>query len=291
MPHRSSMRIVLSRKGFDSGAGGVANPILPCGTPAVLPIPGGREPHRYRDVTAAGRSAASIVEDLTSGRVKGKHLCHLDPDLEADACRRDYPFRAAFGQTGAAARHLINQGVSEGDIFLFFGWFRETEEKDGRLRFKPKAPDIHAIYGWMQAGEILRGEALAQAVNSDPGLACHPHALPGRMANPLNTIVVAPPKLNLFGTETDLPGAGTFKSVVPARVLSAGGQTRTWWSLPAFFHPRTGSRLSYHEDLTRWIRTERGSVLRSAARGQEFVLHTKRKRELGLWLRRIFELP
>ena len=36
---RTSMKIILSRKGFDSGYGGIASPVLPDGTLLSLPIP------------------------------------------------------------------------------------------------------------------------------------------------------------------------------------------------------------------------------------------------------------
>ena len=40
-----------------------------------------------------------------------------------------------FGQVGAAQGHLIKQKVSEGDIFLFFGWFRPVETELGDFKY------------------------------------------------------------------------------------------------------------------------------------------------------------
>lgn len=45
--------------------------------------------------------------------------------------------------------YLENQGVTVGDLFLFFGWFRQAEIVNERYRFVRKAPDLHVIYGWL----------------------------------------------------------------------------------------------------------------------------------------------
>ena len=40
-------------------------------------------------------------------------------------------------------------------IFLFFGWFKQTEyDKQGRLIYKSYSPDLHIVYGYLQVGEI-----------------------------------------------------------------------------------------------------------------------------------------
>ena len=49
-------------------------------------------------------------------------------------------WRPAFGQVGAAQKHLEQQGVSVGDVFLFFGWFRDViRNTDGRWKYNPRA--------------------------------------------------------------------------------------------------------------------------------------------------------
>ena len=45
------MKIILSRKGFDSASGGLCNPILPDGTLLSMPIPGtSKNPVYYKDL-------------------------------------------------------------------------------------------------------------------------------------------------------------------------------------------------------------------------------------------------
>lgn len=69
------MKIIFSRKGFDSGAksGGVASPILPAGTPCPLPIPEPAESERgwaYAQIQMAGQSLGDLVEQLTGNRIR-----------------------------------------------------------------------------------------------------------------------------------------------------------------------------------------------------------------------------
>ena len=79
------MKIILSRKGFDSSAGKKPSPILPDGTTLSLPIPAPQKypdsPTRYRNIRWRGGSLAPMVECLTGKRVRGEDPCHLDPDL------------------------------------------------------------------------------------------------------------------------------------------------------------------------------------------------------------------
>jgi len=44
------MKVILSRKGFDSGTGGYPSPILPDGTLLSLPIPDATSDIKYSDI-------------------------------------------------------------------------------------------------------------------------------------------------------------------------------------------------------------------------------------------------
>ena len=45
------MKVILSRKGFDSSYGGCASPILPDGTMLSMPIPGGEASNlKFEDI-------------------------------------------------------------------------------------------------------------------------------------------------------------------------------------------------------------------------------------------------
>ena len=156
------MKLILSRKGFDSSAGGIASPILPDGRMISLPIPSKGDDFTFADINVPGRRywrAACRLEPpqhAINGRV------HLDPDLDRSAGNRLPGWRPALGQTGAAQTHLLGQDVGLGDVFLFFGWFREVEEHQGIWRYVPGAPDLHVIFGWLEVGAVIPLGSAAQ---------------------------------------------------------------------------------------------------------------------------------
>lgn len=80
------MKLVLSRKGFDSSYGGWPSPILEDGRMIPLPIPYPRSPHRYRDIEVDGINLGDLVPELTKGAVRATKTAHWDPQLEG-SCR------------------------------------------------------------------------------------------------------------------------------------------------------------------------------------------------------------
>ena len=165
------MKIILSRKGFDSGAGGVASPILPDGTMLSLPIPDRSSPIRYADVRLHGNDLGPIVEALTRGKKKAHFGAHLDPDVVPDALPRLPGWQPTFGQAGGEQTVLVREGVGPGDVFLFFGWFRDVVQDGAVLRYRRGAPNLHVLWGWMQVAQIVdvATGALPEWVR------CHPH--------------------------------------------------------------------------------------------------------------------
>jgi hypothetical protein len=128
------MKVILSRKGCDSGqkSGKMASPILPCGCLCSIPIP-----YSSGVPYATIRFGTRTLPDICDGiRPYWKGLAHLDPDLCFQSlATRPAGWRAAFGQSSAAQGHLKNQEVGEGDLFLFFGWFKRTEGSGDKLKF------------------------------------------------------------------------------------------------------------------------------------------------------------
>ena len=152
------MKLVLSRKGFDLSSGGAPSPILPDGTMFSLPVPLARSVKTYNDIRK-GRDESTIVrlvEDLTGGNIGRDALAHLDPDLDHAALDRAPGWRPCFGQTDAAQTHLEGCGVGPGDLFLFFGWFRQVRKAhNGRWAIDRNSPNLHVIFGWLQIGEAI----------------------------------------------------------------------------------------------------------------------------------------
>lgn len=268
-------KLILSRKGFDAANGGMPSPILPDGTLMSLPIPMANEAVTLGDIPAPGDGGTmgDVVHTLSNGRHGRVTPVHLDPDLvRASRGERRSDWRPLFGQAAAAQSHLANQCVGEGDVFLFFGWFRQAEGTLRALRFKPKsdAPDRHVVFGWMQIGEVW--DVTAGVPAAFPSWArYHPHVL-GRF-NGRNVIYAATELLMLpDGTSCGLPGAGALKRFSDACVLTEGGRSRSNWLLPGWFLSTGGPALTYHRDPRRWERVGDRVRLRTVGTGQEFVM-------------------
>jgi hypothetical protein len=284
------MKLIFSRKGFDSGSGGGASAILPDGRLVSFPIPDYRGSTRYAHIQG-DVDVWKLVADLSGNRYMGQHKAHLDPDLNADHLPRAEGWRGAFGQTSAAARHLLNQGVGVEALFLFFGWFRDVELKDGRWRYLPKGRNIHALFGWLQVETVL---SLASGRSEDwqsdyPWLRAHPHTQRG--ADPLNHIFIGGPKLvGLDGLE-NIPGYGTFPVLTDQLQLTNPlRERRSIWALPSWFRDE-GVSLSYHGDDNRWRETDKGFDLDVVGRGQEFVLSGGDPDKQNLYLHSVFADP
>ena len=248
------MKIILSRKGFDSAWGGCPSPVLPDGTMLSMPIPSVENTGTtYEEIRHGADSYIGIWKQLMPRQTQFPVYCHLDPDLRRDVRPVPETWRAAFGQVDASQTHLENQGVGVGDLFLFFGWFRETDyDKNGKLRYKPNVVGKHMLFGYLQIGEILRREDVC-------ALPWHPHADQGTYGNTNNAIYVAADKLS----GTDLPGHGTFR-YNDALVLTKNGCARSRWALPDFFKE---VRISHHN-----ADSFRNGYFQSVPIGQEFVI-------------------
>lgn len=252
------MRIVFSRKGFDTGSGGVSSPIIN-GVPISLPIPGTRdEPFRYAQVEhpTAG-SLAPIVEDLTRGRLKGGTCAHYDPQLPWE------PGVASLGQQGASQTHLTNQGVEAGDVIVFFGLFC----KHGAPKTDPDSRPHHRIFGMMTIDRLCEiGDQAEPGQWRDLGLPQpHPHTERAHMLQN-NAIWV---------------GHGQMARNANHELrLSDVGHSPTNWKIPSWL---TRHGLSYHANPDRWSE----GYLKLVARGQEFVSDVGKDPEALSWLDKI----
>ena len=260
------MKIILSRKGSDSGAlsGKMARPILPCGCLCSIPIPY-RCGISYTNPHFGSRSLHQIIRELNPRW--SNEVAHLDPDLRRDALTsRPADWRPAFGQSGAAAGHLINQGVGVGALFLFFGWFRRTVARHGQLKFDPQdAHGRHIVFGWLEVGHVIDSQLLPKHLHF---LRNHPDVRFFNDEGRPNRIYVS----SLAGLS-----AGSFQTEQEGIVLTKAGGSRSQWLLPEAFESLFLERdLSYHGNEKRWDREGNKIALQSVSRGQEFVLDGKR---------------
>ncbi|HCF85593.1 MAG TPA: hypothetical protein DEV72_10345 [Ktedonobacter sp.] len=284
------MKIILSRKGFDASAGKVASPIFSSGELCSLPIPepestSNLQSKRYVEIKFGDWSLGTIVHDLTRGEITGDALAHLDPDLNLDSIDRQENWKPIFGQSGAAERHLQNYDVKEGDVFVFYGWFKRVEQCAGTYRYVKGAPDLHVIFGWLQIEERISVEKRSEI----PLWALyHPHCNPKRTKmqySDLDSIYVAADTIKLPNVIIKKPGAGVFRQFNPALCLTAPDKSRSRWQLPSWFYPGAEKAgLSYHKDLRRWTPEEGHVLLNSVGRGQEFVLDCQEYLEAEHWL-------
>jgi hypothetical protein len=279
------MKICLSRKGFDSQYGRIPSPILPDGRLVPFPIPAAHDDLTMKCLAFEEVDLEGLLSDLSCGRLSIETRIHLDPDLDRAAEHRLPGWRPALGQTGSAQGHLARQRFGVGDVFLFFGWFRLVERSGGRWRYTPSAPNLHVMFGWLEVAEVLPIVTdRAECLKRHPWIAAHPHvANPDHYNSALNHLYVAG-KASRYAPRSPF-AAGRFVQFKDVLRLSAEGCTRTVWRLPGWFMPGIARPpLSYHPARARWVCDEQGVLLRSAAKGQEFVLDADHYPEAQPWL-------
>jgi hypothetical protein len=255
------MKIVFSRKGFDSGSGGGPSPIVQ-GIPVSFPIPSGpSEPFRYADIEHPDIGPiAPLVEARSKRGARAASPAHYDPQVPGD------PGIASLGQQGAAQSHLDNQGVGPGDVFVFFGLFRDFDAPRGAADAKPH----HRIFGMMRTERAERvGLARGPDLWRDLGLPRpHPHAV-RPCASENNTIWIGQGRLA--------------RSARPELRLTAPGASPSIWAHPTWLND-TG--LSFHADPARWS----DDRLRLVSRGQEFVADAAGCDQAVEWIDRLWDL-
>jgi Nucleotide modification associated domain 3 len=195
------MKVIFSRKGFDSAAGKAPSPIID-GEPISLPIPTERRSETSYIIAGLG----NIVEQITKGRISGGNLCHEDPMFLNG--------RWAFGQTGAAQSHLEKNDVGVGDVFLFFGLFASLDGGDRH----------HRIFGYLEVDEVCRlGGRPSNSDNPKGFLRRHPHTIGEWNEN--NTLYLgsgAKARTAHSSLRLTKPGAPVSVWTVPAWLKAAG---------------------------------------------------------------------
>lgn len=280
------MKVILSRKGFDSANGGIMSPILEDGTMISLPIPAKKnkngkapcnlEKDRYNELAFYDRSRGErvsyekIMKDLGYDFGRNPIYCHFDPDLDnGRRIKKIDGWLPAFGQIGSSASYLEKAGIGEcgnSDLFLFFGNFHFVEYKDGKYRYTKdtgdfyKDNDLQVIWGYLQIDDRKTGAS--EILERVPW---HPHAMPHRTGEKYNVIFTGRDKLTL---DLSKPGVG----VLPFhknRVLTAVGESKATWK----------NKDIYDEDHHFYIRKKRHNSAKDPKKGlyyagvwQELVL-------------------
>lgn len=226
------MKVILSRKGFDSANGGIVSPILEDGTMISFPIPS-PDVHTFSELECNGIPYDQLLHDLNYKETRYGVHCHIDPDLNADRWKlKPAGWFPAFGQISSSASYLKHIGVAPGDIFLFFGNFHRIAKGQNDsyhyLRHTGdfyRDSDLQVIWGYLQVGEIL---STPEQQKTAPW---HPHSIPERTCIPTNVIYKASGHLSFAPA---FPGAGILP-FAKKRVLTLYGASKgTWKKNPVY---------------------------------------------------------
>ena len=239
-----TLKIILSRKGFDSTSGGAPSPIID-GAPISLPIPSGK----YPSMSTYGMLDLGDIVSRVNRKWTADTLCHEDPMFWDDRC--------AFGQRGVAQSHLETHKVGIGDVFLFFGLFAES----GR-------DPHHRIFAYLLVEDVQKVGSHPRGDEAGRTPRRHPHTIEkwdaGGKWDANNTLYLG-------------RGAKARKAHSSLRLTKPGGPASDWLVPP--WLRRT--ELTYHKQPRRWLED---GTLRVVGRGQEFVAEVRDSPEPKMWL-------
>jgi hypothetical protein len=294
------MKLVLSRKGFDSGSGGCLSPYNhDTGKYIWFPIPEKVNSYsnqiRYTDICVKdqyigshrGSNLSEIYKSIKgTDRVKLRKneyasiyddqlFAHFDPMLgippwivENDKCK----IGMGFGQFNAAPQ-LENQNVNEGSIFLFFGGFQSTSNRK---------ISGHYIYGWLKVKKRIDTYKECKENLEQYNLSHHPHVTEAAFHRNQKNYIFLPDKW-LF-EDLNIPGYGYFTTLNDHLLLSNNKESKkATWKLPNFFY----KNLTQVHQKT-WQNTKDGFCTVKTGIGQEFVTQLTLKGEE--WLRELFSI-
>lgn len=294
------MKVILSRKGFDSSFGGTASVILPNGKDMIsFPITSkpcelsdtddinklvnsndfqnnNSNDLMLSDLNYAGYNYLDLLRQLCKDS-KGDwdrfildRACHLDPDIREfvtdKRLLKGKKWISAFGQCNGSLTHLINNNVNVGDLFIFFGWFRHTKLNfDGTISYDTKYQEKQVMFGYLQIGEIID--------NIDISIRCpwHPHAKKENY-NENNKLFLASDNLCIDGSIVldskgeKIPGFGMF-NYCDELSLTKNGMSRTRWDKNKLFSGLEKTKITHHSK-----RSIKEDYFQSARIGQEFII-------------------
>ena len=244
-------KIILSRKGFDSSAGGKPSPIFPNGQMFSIPIPTKYSSHQtFEDIRKGDYSGADALRQVNANKILSSGPCHYDPQLASQ--------EGLFGQVGKVQTELDKHSVSSGDLFLFFGWFRDYSQAE-RI-------DVHQIFGWLEIEKIIHGTSKIKDY-CDSLNAKHPHAINDYSNNAL----YVGKKTSVFSSnDLNVPGYGEFRKTNSELVLTEMGKSRSNWIMPSeHFSEEKNPRL--FSNRLKWS-GENDNRIQCKGYGQEFII-------------------
>ncbi|MCA1040532.1 hypothetical protein LCM00_13545 [Bacillus infantis] len=253
-------KVIISRKGFDSTTGGKPSPILD-NKFVSLPIPRADSGDFYKDLKySRDEDYLKVMKDL------GINLfseAHLDPDLQKSILKeRPERWRGLFGQSGISEGTLRNRFVGEGDLFLFFGWFKKARKVNGVWRYSKDVPDVHAIFGYLEVDRVLDIKARKPVPS---WTTYHPHIKKrSDYGNKRNTVYVASKK---FSTHPRKAGWGTFMYDNELILTKQNATSKSFWELPSVFK---GEQKQFTHNVNVWNELPNGRIeMQTNGRGDQ----------------------
>ncbi|MDO5519648.1 MAG: hypothetical protein Q4G58_04045 [bacterium] len=259
------MKVVLSRKGFDMKHGRIPSPILPDGTLLLLPRPSEEGYVRYDELFYNGTSYLEIIRSLnpTIAEELKDAKCFPNPDLTEHSYKKESNWKANFTQYGPSEGHLSSQRISVGDIFLFFGWFKQTEiNEENQLTYVKNAPDLHIIFSYLQIGAIIKNKNYILKKYK-----WHNNLIDVIKSTKHYSIYLPTKKLSYNNRQS---GYGQLK-FSDKLVLTKQGLPCSKWDLPDLFR-RPDVTISYHNNYTNGFIPGK-DYFQSSNIGQEFVIN------------------
>ncbi len=293
------MKVILSRKGFDTHAGRIPSPIFPDGKMISLPISFRCAPTRFADAHYSydgdDHTIGNLIIALRGRRIAPapNDLCHTDPDLREETLAHFRGqmvdgWQASLGQDSSAQGHLRNQEVGPGDLFLFFGRFHRIDAtKNGGWQYQQDANPIHVLYGWLQIGPDPIRASDPHLLNLYPWLQGHAHLCEGyaETVRGENVIYVAREYLELC--EVNARGAGVFRFGSDL-VLTAPFNSLCIWDLSRWWGLQMNTAFSHHN--TEASRFGQNPVLfNSRGPWQELVVDSEDYPEILSWAAGLIE--
>lgn len=260
-------RIILSRKGFDASAGGKASPILENGNICPIPIPDTFGPfsHRYRDLKYDHVNIEDVFE-VVKPKSSLDDYCHFDPQLDQSI--------GLFGQVSGSQTTLEKQGVGTGDVFLFFGWYKNYSIKK----------DLHHLFGWLQIDRVLKDPYEIKDFLDQKNIN-HPHGAIELYEKKNNTLYVSKEFIEINNEKTSLKGFGLFKKTHPDLILTAPDRTKSIWKMPEKYFSNTNNLFM---SLLKW-EDEKNCLIKSPGRGQECILDAENNQDVIKWAIELIE--
>lgn len=259
------MRVILSRKGFEPAKGGIPSPIMPDGTLLLLPKPDEDGIDSYYDFSYEDMTYYDIVCSLSEELKEPlkNYRCHSECYIPPEHHIHPSSWFPAYLRYGAMQTHLSHQRISVGDIFLFYGWFRQTAyDSNHKLHFVPDAPEQTIIFSYFQIGAIIKDLSFLSRQFK--------WSFPIRTNTERNqhyTIYLPTKKLSYNNQQ---PGFGNL-SYSKKLVLTKPGYKYNYWHLPDFLSVPDVT-ISYHNNRNNGFLSGK-DYFKTSGISEEFVIH------------------